>query len=63
MVAAGIPELGVIARNPDFVALAQACGAEAYRVRDPAALTEAVTTALSQAGPTLIEVIAAGFDQ
>ena len=29
MVAAGIPELGVIARNPDFVALAHACGAEA----------------------------------
>ncbi len=63
MVAAGIPALGVIARNPDFVALAHACGAEAYRVRDPAALTEAVTTALSEAGPTLIEVTASCFDQ
>jgi 5-guanidino-2-oxopentanoate decarboxylase len=61
MVAADIPQLGVIARNPDFVGLAQACGAEGYRVRDPAALTEAIRTALSHAGPTVIEVIAADF--
>ena len=33
MVAAGIPELGVVARNPDFVALAHACGAEGCRVQ------------------------------
>jgi 5-guanidino-2-oxopentanoate decarboxylase len=63
MVAAGIPQLGVIGRNPDFVALAQACGAEGYRVHDPAALTEAIHTALSQAGPTLIDVVAAGFER
>jgi thiamine pyrophosphate-dependent acetolactate synthase large subunit-like protein len=63
MVAAGIPELGVIARNPDFVALAHACGAEGYRVHGPAALTEALSTALSHGGPTLIEVIAASFEK
>jgi 5-guanidino-2-oxopentanoate decarboxylase len=63
MVAAGIPELGVVARNPDFVALARACGAEACRVQGPAALTEALRTALSQGGPTLIEVIAASFEK
>jgi 5-guanidino-2-oxopentanoate decarboxylase len=63
MVAAHIPELGVIARNPDFVALAQACGAESYRVHDPAALTEAIRTALNHAGPTLIEVIASSFEK
>lgn len=62
MVAAGIPELGVVARNPDFVALAHACGAEGYRVHGPAALTEALSTALSHGGPTLIEVIAASFE-
>jgi 5-guanidino-2-oxopentanoate decarboxylase len=61
MVAAHIPALGVIARNPDFVALAKACGAESYRVHDPAALTEAIRTALNHAGPTLIEVIASDF--
>jgi thiamine pyrophosphate-dependent acetolactate synthase large subunit-like protein len=63
MVAADIPQLGVIARNPDFVALAHACGAEGYRVHDAGALTEAIRTALSQTGPTLIEVIAASFDK
>jgi 5-guanidino-2-oxopentanoate decarboxylase len=63
MVAAHIPELGVIARNPDFVALAQACGAESYRVHDPSALTEAIRTALNHAGPTLIEVIASSFEK
>jgi thiamine pyrophosphate-dependent acetolactate synthase large subunit-like protein len=61
MVAADIPELGVIARNPDFVALAHACGAEGYRVHGPAALTDALRTALGHGGPTLIEVVAASF--
>ncbi len=61
MVAAHIPEIGVIARNPDFVALSKACGAEGYRVHDPAALTEAIRTALCHAGPTLIEVVAPSF--
>jgi thiamine pyrophosphate-dependent acetolactate synthase large subunit-like protein len=62
MVAAGIPQLGVIARNPDFVALAHACGAEGYRVHDPAALAEAIRTALSHPGPTVIEAVASSFD-
>jgi 5-guanidino-2-oxopentanoate decarboxylase len=62
MLAAGIPQLGVIGQNPDFVALARAYGAEGYRVNDPAALTEAVRTALSHAGPTLIEAIASNFE-
>src|SRR5260370_14423473 len=61
MVAANIPELGVIARNPDFVALATACGAESYREHDPAALTDAIRTALNHAGPPLIEAIASDF--
>jgi thiamine pyrophosphate-dependent acetolactate synthase large subunit-like protein len=61
MVAAGIPELGVVARNPDFVALGSACGAQARRVQDPAALTEAIRTALTHPGPTLIEVVASSF--
>jgi thiamine pyrophosphate-dependent acetolactate synthase large subunit-like protein len=63
MVAAHIPQLGVIARNPDFVALGKACGAESFRVHDAAALTEAIRTALNHAGPTLIEVIASSFDK
>ncbi|HEX3847813.1 MAG TPA: 5-guanidino-2-oxopentanoate decarboxylase [Steroidobacteraceae bacterium] len=61
MIAAGIAPLGVVGQNPDFVALAHACGAEGYRVHDPAALTEAVHGALGQAGPTVIDVVAASF--
>src|ERR1700722_19616282 len=63
MVAAGIPQLGVIGRNPDFVAIAHAYGAEGYRVHDPAALTEALRDALDHPGPTLIEIVAASFDK
>jgi 5-guanidino-2-oxopentanoate decarboxylase len=63
MVAAGIPQLGVIGQNPDFVALAKAYGAEGCRVHDPAALTDAIRTALNHAGPTLIEVIASSFEK
>jgi 5-guanidino-2-oxopentanoate decarboxylase len=63
MVAAGIRELGVVGRNPDFVALAQACGAAGCRVHDAAALTGALRLASSHAGPTLIEVVAASFEK
>ena len=61
MIGAGIPPTDVVARNPDFVALARACGAGAVRARDAAHLTEAVRGALDAAGPTLIEVPAANF--
>jgi thiamine pyrophosphate-dependent acetolactate synthase large subunit-like protein len=61
MAAAGIPALGVIARNPDFVALSVACGAQGKRVHDAAALTESIRTALSHPGPTLIEAVASSF--
>ncbi len=61
MQAAGIPLTGVIARNPDFVALARACGAAAERVHTPAALTATVRDALSASGPTLIEIAAENF--
>src|SRR6266853_1553536 len=61
MLAAGIAPIGVVARNPDFVALAAACGAEAVRVRDAEQLTEALRTALSHPGPTLLEVAAGEF--
>jgi 5-guanidino-2-oxopentanoate decarboxylase len=61
MIAADIPPTGVIARNPDFVALARACGAAAVRARTASALTDAIRTALNYAGPTLIEVHASDF--
>jgi thiamine pyrophosphate-dependent acetolactate synthase large subunit-like protein len=61
MIAAGIPAIGVVARNPDFVALAKACGARAVRVSVAAALTESLRNALHAPGPTLIEIDAGSF--
>jgi|SRR5580658_791552 5-guanidino-2-oxopentanoate decarboxylase len=61
MRAAGIAPIGVVARNPDFVALADACGAAALRVHDAAQLEEALRAALSRPGPTLLEAVAADF--
>ena len=61
MQAAAIPLTGVIARNPDFVALGKAYGAAAVRVSNAQGLTEAVRSALNRPGPTLIEVAAAQF--
>ena len=61
MLAAAIPPTAVVARNPDFVALAEACGAHALRVPGAAALTAAVSAALTRRGPTLIEASETGF--
>ena len=61
MVAAGIEPLGVQGRNPDFAALAAACGAEGERVRGRAALAEALHAALRAPGPTLLEVRATDY--
>ncbi|MGH8290894.1 MAG: 5-guanidino-2-oxopentanoate decarboxylase [Steroidobacteraceae bacterium] len=61
MRAAGIPPVGVVARNPDFVALARAFGAEGVRAAGPAELTDGIRQALSRKGPTLIEAVEADF--
>lgn len=61
MIAAKIPPTGVIARNPDFVALALACGAAATRARNAEELTLAIRKALDHRGPTLIEAVATDF--
>jgi 5-guanidino-2-oxopentanoate decarboxylase len=61
MIAAGIPPLGVVGRNPDFQALFTAYGAPAVRAQDPKALENAIRGALNFAGPTLIEIIDKDF--
>jgi len=61
MRAAGIAPIGVVARNPDFVALAHACGASGARVRDASSLFAALRAALTRRGPTLLEVDATDF--
>lgn len=61
MQAAGIPPVGVVALNPDFLALARAFGAEGMRTASPVALTEGIGRALARKGPTLIEAVEADF--
>jgi 5-guanidino-2-oxopentanoate decarboxylase len=61
MRAAGIAPIGVVARNPDFAALAHACGASGARLRDAASLAAALAGALARPGPTLLEVDATDF--
>ena len=61
MQANGIPPIDVTARNPDFVALAAACGAHGQRVKEGVHLTEALHGALVRSGPTLIEIDATVF--
>ena len=61
MQAAGIPPVGAAARNPDFIALARACGAEGIRARGMTELVKAVQAALRRAGPTLIEAVDTDF--
>ncbi|WP_119301833.1 5-guanidino-2-oxopentanoate decarboxylase [Dongia deserti] len=56
MNARDIPELGVRQRNPDYLALARAFGADAVRPGSLQALKDAVVAAFSARGPTLIEV-------
>ena len=54
MVRAQIAPNAVIARNPDFVKLAEAFGAVAVAPATIAQMQEAVTEAFSAEGPTLI---------
>src|SRR5271170_154072 len=61
MRAAGIAPIGVVGRNPDFVALAGACGAAGVRVHSAGELTHAVRAALGRSGPTLVEAVAGDF--
>ncbi|MGH9226407.1 MAG: thiamine pyrophosphate-dependent enzyme, partial [Acidimicrobiales bacterium] len=44
--------------NPDFAAFAQLCGAAGYRVSSAGQLAQALTDALAQPGPALVEVVA-----
>lgn len=56
MIERGIAPVGVDGDNPDFVALAQACGCHARRIDSADSLTAAVKAALEAERPTLIEV-------
>jgi thiamine pyrophosphate-dependent acetolactate synthase large subunit-like protein len=51
-----IEPVGVTGINPDFIALAQACGCHALKIDSAEGLVEAINTAFDADRPTLIEV-------
>ncbi|AHJ66883.1 Pyruvate oxidase [Granulibacter bethesdensis CGDNIH4] len=57
MKAAGLLESGVALDNPDFAAMARACGVYARRVEDPGKLDEAVRDVLNHPGPALLDAV------
>ncbi len=59
MLAQGLTPLGCDLTTPDFVQFARACGAEGFRVEEPALIRETVRKALELGRPALIEVICA----
>ena len=55
--AKGLPDWGTDILNPDFVALAKACGAAGFRVTEPDELEATLSQALAETGPVVVEVV------
>ncbi|HZF90327.1 pyruvate dehydrogenase [Streptomyces sp.] len=57
MMVAGLPSYGTTNKNPDFAAVARACGAYGVRVEKPKQLAGALKDAFKHKGPALVDVI------
>ncbi|MFI1030932.1 pyruvate dehydrogenase [Streptomyces sp. NPDC020951] len=57
MLVAGLPSYGTTNKNPDFAAVARACGAHGVRVEKPKQLVGALKDALRHKGPALVDVV------
>ncbi|CAL9623775.1 Pyruvate dehydrogenase [ubiquinone] [Streptomyces sp. enrichment culture] len=57
MLVAGLPSHGTAMRNPDFAAVARACGAHGVRVEKPKELAGALKAAFRHKGPALVDVV------
>ncbi|MEU5093517.1 pyruvate dehydrogenase [Streptomyces sp. NPDC020996] len=57
MLVAGLPAYGTTAKNPDFAAVARACGAYGVRVEKPKELAGALKDAFRHKGPALVDVV------
>ncbi|MFF8942690.1 pyruvate dehydrogenase [Streptomyces sp. NPDC014864] len=57
MMVAGLPAYGTVNRNPDFAAVARACGAHGIRVEKPKQLAAALKDAFGHKGPALVDVV------
>lgn len=55
--AKGLPDWGTDLTNPDFAAVAEACGGWGRRVEDPGDLDDALQEALAQNRPALLDVM------
>ncbi|MFD8999894.1 pyruvate dehydrogenase [Streptomyces sp. NPDC059582] len=57
MLVAGLPSYGTTNKNPDFAAVARACGAHGVRVEKPKQLAGALKDAFRHKGPALVDVV------
>ncbi|QDI68212.1 pyruvate oxidase [Streptomyces calvus] len=57
MLVAGLPSHGTTNKNPDFAAVARACGAHGVRVEKPKELAGALKSAFKHKGPALVDVV------
>jgi pyruvate dehydrogenase (quinone) len=57
MLVAGLPSYGTDNHNPDFAAVARACGAFGVRVEKPKELAGALKDAFRHKGPALVDVV------
>ncbi|MFJ7899748.1 pyruvate dehydrogenase [Streptomyces sp. NPDC096198] len=57
MMVAGLPAYGTGAKNPDFAAVAEACGAYGVRVEKPKQLAGALKDAFRHKGPALVDIV------
>ena len=57
MLVAGLPSYGTTNKNPDFAAVARACGAHGVRVEKPKDLAGALKSAFKHKGPALVDIV------
>jgi pyruvate dehydrogenase (quinone) len=57
MLVAGLPSYGTTNKNPDFAAVARACGAYGVRVEKPKQLAGALKDAFKHKGPALVDIV------
>ncbi|GAA3788136.1 pyruvate dehydrogenase [Streptomyces chiangmaiensis] len=57
MMVAGLPSYGTTNHNPDFAAVARACGAYGIRVEKPKQLPGALKDAFRHKGPALVDIV------
>ncbi|GAB4142261.1 MAG: pyruvate oxidase [Sphingomonadales bacterium] len=55
--AKGLPDWGTKLTNPDFAAVAEACGGLGLKVREPSALAPALQQAIAARRPTVIDIM------